>query len=288
MHKTMLKTTVQGLLNGEIDVAGYRLYVVKNDAEVLYVGQSVNVRNRIRGHIRDETLLGNAISLNHPHSQHWEVNLYTVEECTDLILRYFPSAPKTSSYSYGTKPRAWGDFAEDALIHDLAPRYNQAINIAQHPYSTPFTKREIHPELQALWETRRAAKEEAESRQQREREEKQAFLIKRVCTICGHHDRWTYTDGQPCGLLSSAVIRTSSHKEGRLVIPLVCHDCNDIINKLSELERKADRVQLVKKAIRKRTEHKPSRPSVKTLEYSQMVLNLTTSSFDDLAEEKSA
>ena len=94
----MLQTTIQDLLGGSVDATGYRVYVVKNESEVLYVGQSSNIRDRLRGHIAtrgelEGSLLGKAIFENTPQSQAWEVDLYTIEDCTDLIQHYSLTRP---------------------------------------------------------------------------------------------------------------------------------------------------------------------------------------------------
>ena len=245
----MLQTTIQDLLGGSVDATGYRVYVVKNESEVLYVGQSSNIRDRLRGHIAtrgelEGSLLGKAIFENTPQSQAWGVDLYTIEDCTDLIQHYFPYAPRTSNYVYATETRAMGDFAEDALIHHFAPLYNLTINIASHPLTTPFTeKRKTNPFLKQ----RIAVAEEGRRRAEQKWQEKQDALVKSRCTICGEYDTWQYSSGQPCGVISEATVLLG---EKHLCISLVCHDCNEIINLLETLEKKADRVRKVNDAIR--------------------------------------
>lgn len=236
----MLQTTIGKLYLA--DTSPYRLYVIKNgEGDVLYVGQSVNVKSRISGHRKRGTLLGAALLSNYPQSQEWELDLYTVDECMDRIKYYFPYAPRESLFSYVESKME--SFAEDALIHDLLPRYNITINFGSSWENRPFHKRKIHPETQAYLDARQEAKEKAEREAKQQFKERQEFLVNSTCTICGEHetDRWAYND-TPCGLCDAVSIHDG---EKYVTISLVCHKCRDIINHLDAIRKNAEIVRKI-------------------------------------------
>ena len=247
----MFQMLLGTLLDQIVDTTEYRLYVVREGDEALYVGQSSNIRARMLTHARGTTFFGQMIRKYQPQSYQWGVDLYTVDECLERIKKYFPYAPKASRWIYESKTRAMEDFAEDALIHDLAPRYNQSLNIGASIIISPFSTRKMHPDIQKYLQTQRQEHEEAERRQRQAYEERQAFLRQSVCSICGKHDQWVTSDGEPAGVIDSAVYIGLTREE-HIVIPLVCHDCNTIINTLDALARNTDRVRKVRAAIRKR------------------------------------
>ena len=136
------------------------------------------------------------------------------------------------------------NFAEDALILDLTPRYNLITNHSHWE----IRGRERHPEVQAWQETKGKEKEEAAARQKAQYEAKKALLINSVCTICGEHDQWVNSSTrEPCGVLECKNIQLPGG--GILDIPLVCHDCSNIINMMNDLIEKSDQVRKVEAAI---------------------------------------
>ncbi len=220
----MLQTTIRDLLDGAVDVTGYQLYVVKDGEAVLYVGQSIDAAKRLRGHISSRvhsygSLLGKAIYENKPRSEEWVVELYAVDECSDLIKEWFPRAFIASEEA--TR------YAEDALTHQFNPLYNRATNMGHGVTGSPFTQR------------KKREKEEAHRQWEIQLAEKREYLVNSVCDVCGEHDKWVdFDDMLPCGVL-----------ENHHGFKLLCNNCDRVITLMKELERQSDRVRKVEKAL---------------------------------------
>lgn len=221
----MLVTTIGKILNKGVDTTGCRLYLIKNgEKDVLYVGQTTNFTKRLRAHItkRHEPLegpLGKTIYSHMPDAEEWEVELYTVEECSDLIRKWFPSE---DLYKDGVR------YAEDSLIHQFNPAFNRTVNVG-FGIRSAFTER------------RWAERKQKELEYKLKAAEKREFLIKSVCDICGEHDTWTDSEGNLCGVLEEI--------HG---FNLLCNNCSQVIYLMERLKSESDRVCKIEEAYSKR------------------------------------
>jgi len=116
----MIKTTIGAILANEV-IAEYdkQIYLIRDSALNLYVGQAVKVCARIREHcgigskrFRSDHL-GDFIFNNRPASLGWQVDLLTLDECELTARRIFPNLSQFDS-----------DIIEQALIIDLGPCLN--------------------------------------------------------------------------------------------------------------------------------------------------------------------
>jgi integrase len=116
----MIKTTIGAILANEV-VAEYdkQIYLIRDGALPLYVGQAVKVCARIKEHcgigskrFRSDHL-GDFIFNNRPASLGWQVDLLTLDECELTARRNFPNLSQFDS-----------DIIEQALIIDLGPCLN--------------------------------------------------------------------------------------------------------------------------------------------------------------------
>jgi GIY-YIG catalytic domain len=223
----MIQTTIEELRKKSIDTSGHNLYLVKDhENTVLYIGQSKNVATRIQSHIasRDNvtgSLLGRAICEKRPKSDNWPVTLYTFDDCSALIKKYFPQI------NIGGKE--YRRCAEDALIHEYNPVYNR---IANNSYP-------LHRDAGSGFLERRAReREEERNRVEQEQVERRAYLVNSVCDICGEHDTWIDAHGEKVGVLED------SHG-----FKLICHECADLINIMRILKKNPERARKVEKAL---------------------------------------
>lgn len=128
----MIQTTIGDLLDGvELETRGHRIYLVRDNDVVFYVGKSdVGVLGRLSDHLGrgdwrpgSPSILGELILDNLPESRAWQVELFTVLDCEDAIQRYFPHTSfKGTWYLYAS------DDAEKALIWDHRPCLNTTYN----------------------------------------------------------------------------------------------------------------------------------------------------------------
>ncbi len=220
----MIQTTLRSLLKGRFDASGYQLYLVKDREVALYAGHSSNIVSRLRGHIGSRgapgaSLLGQSIAESKPHSNEWTVELYIIDECSELIAKWFPRAIIVTDEKV--------KYAEDAFIHEYNPLYNRNTNLGYTVDNSPFTAR------------LRREREEEHERIELEQAQKRARLVNSVCDICCEHDRWVNADDmQPCGVM-----------ENRQGFNLLCNSCDEVIRLLKGLERNPERVSKVKQAL---------------------------------------
>lgn len=84
----MIQTTIQGLIQGELDYAEVSgVYIIRDGKDVLYVGRSKDTVNRLIEHIEKWTSssIGNIIHINAPQSLSWQIELMKPEECRDIV-----------------------------------------------------------------------------------------------------------------------------------------------------------------------------------------------------------
>jgi hypothetical protein len=103
------------------------VYVVRDGETVLYVGKATaGIRERWlcsrSPHISVNgfgwhaySSIGWTITEHLPQSRCWQIDLYTAEECQEIIKRHFPYCDHRST-----------NYAELALIQELRPRLNVA------------------------------------------------------------------------------------------------------------------------------------------------------------------
>lgn len=233
----MIQTTIRDVLKKSIDMTDHRLYVVEDQSgKVLYVGQSIDCARRLRDHISTRTqkysygsLLGGAIYENKPSSDSWPMRLYTVGDCSDIIVKYFPSAWNAGLITENNSLK----YAEDALIHEYNPTCNRRVNdMSMLSIPSPF----LHQ--------KGVERKEREQQAEEEEAKKKAYLLSGVCDICGEHEKWVDNDGNPGGLM-----------ERRHGFTLLCCDCEQIIillNRLSD-QRNAERIRTVRRALRQKS-----------------------------------
>jgi excinuclease UvrABC nuclease subunit len=94
-------------------LSGYSgVYVIKDNARVLYVGQSRDIGRRLQQHRRAASSFGQAYRANPLAANLWRVTLLTVDECSKIT----------------GKPCRDLDDAEKAMIQELSPDYNATFN----------------------------------------------------------------------------------------------------------------------------------------------------------------
>lgn len=139
----MLTLTVRELIcagGSEIpEGEGYCLYLVRDGELVLYVGKSADVSGRLIRHVTGDGLtachvdperfhgyptsdLGRLIRDHARESFGWSVDLFTGEDCAELVKRHFPEAAGYDRYD-----------AERALIREHRPALNVTHNADPRP-----------------------------------------------------------------------------------------------------------------------------------------------------------
>lgn len=142
----MIKTTIGAILANEV-IPEYdkQIYLIRDGALPLYVGQAVNVCARIKEHcgIHSRSFrsdhLGDFIFNNRPASLGWQVDLLTLDECELTARRNFPNLSQFDS-----------DIIEQALIIDLGPclnSYHNQKNPNRKPIPDIYNKRIISEKI---------------------------------------------------------------------------------------------------------------------------------------------
>jgi hypothetical protein len=120
-------TTIKALLDGNDDISKLkdRIYVVRNDHEVLYVGkvQSCYLQKRFQMHVHScgpnaiPSQLGIEITGHEPTSHEWSVHVFTIDDC-NLLLKM--NGKQQLVFDVNTP--------ETALIKHYHPRLNVQSN----------------------------------------------------------------------------------------------------------------------------------------------------------------
>ena len=119
----MLKTTIGDILASKVNAGDdKRIYFIRDDNIPIYVGQSVDVCERIKMHCgfgssRTPDLLGEFIHINYPASSKWQVDLLSLDECELIARGYF-----TENTIFNI------DIIEQALILHFGPCLNMFHN----------------------------------------------------------------------------------------------------------------------------------------------------------------
>ena len=123
----MLTYTLAEFLETAPDEGYCTVYVARDGATVLYVGKATaGIRERWAGgrspHVivngfgwQGYSTIGSLIVEHLPESRDWQIDLYTAEECQEIVLRHFPYCNHVST-----------NYAELALIQELRPLFNVA------------------------------------------------------------------------------------------------------------------------------------------------------------------
>jgi len=120
------------------------LYLIKDGEIPIYAGRSYGPISRIRQHLgldgrfgpysKDD--LGNIYFDEKPASLDWEVTLYTIEDCMDMVMKRID--PRMHWYNEGAYLDPSGlegaiDLAEESLILENRPCLNRRLNIDPMP-----------------------------------------------------------------------------------------------------------------------------------------------------------
>lgn len=120
----MFTILVEDILDGEpshIDYEDCRIYIIRDDDLIFYIGQSKNVIRRLQEHMGlnigfgiKESNTGRFINANLSRSRKWQIDLLTLEDCKTYTV-FNISAGSVSQ-------------AEAELINLLYPCLNQQLN----------------------------------------------------------------------------------------------------------------------------------------------------------------
>jgi hypothetical protein len=95
----MISPTLERVLQQRVRLqrGPYRLYSVRDEDLVLYVGQALHSLQRLRAHLGQGRLaagqpsqLGELILACRPESLAWHLDLYTLEDCDPIVVGYTP------------------------------------------------------------------------------------------------------------------------------------------------------------------------------------------------------
>lgn len=88
----MLTVTVRDFLQGKLDhVEMQGIYLFRAGDDVLYVGCSVDLIERIYAHLKGVSSgIGDLVYNNMPASKDWLVDLMEVEECSPVVQQFYP------------------------------------------------------------------------------------------------------------------------------------------------------------------------------------------------------
>jgi hypothetical protein len=139
----VITITVGDVLNGKArkGLADHYIYVLRDGATVLYVGQTKRgIPNRILEHCGEGSIpnlsdLGRLILENMPESHHWQVEMLTLEDCGQ------PSTGPLNVLLNG---------AEQETIRRYRPCLNTANNSESTPLPPRYQRIEDHHHWQAM------------------------------------------------------------------------------------------------------------------------------------------
>ena len=98
--------------------------------EVLYVGQSASVYDRLEAHLgldwrADRSYLGRYVFEHLPHSRRWAVSLYSLRELEKIVVPWFRKQGADWYTSAIYRARVDRTFVENALIDIYKPMLNR-------------------------------------------------------------------------------------------------------------------------------------------------------------------
>lgn len=107
---------------------GHLIYVVRDEALVLYVGQTErNVVVRFAEHLNHLSRLGQLIKMNYPACLNWSVDLYTLADCRPYVAQQALWVVQ-DGLPYDV------DMAEIGMIQKMQP----VVNFDHNPHPTPL------------------------------------------------------------------------------------------------------------------------------------------------------
>ena len=129
----MITVTVGAILSKSVtDTLGHLIYVVREYALVLYVGQSRrDVLTRFGEHLQKPSRLGQLIQLNTPISHGWAVDFYALADCAAFVRQ-------KSLFTLQEWQHFDMDMAEQAMIQGMHPVLNLDFNEKPTPLPTRY------------------------------------------------------------------------------------------------------------------------------------------------------
>lgn len=132
----MISPTLDRVLRQRVRLHGvpYRLYSVRDEDLVLYVGQALHPLQRLRAHLgqgrlagAQPTRLGQLILACRQESLSWRLDLYTLEDCDPLVARFLPIVHPwyAQQLASATWLKQLMNLAEQALLLCFRPPLNE-------------------------------------------------------------------------------------------------------------------------------------------------------------------
>jgi hypothetical protein len=93
----MMIISILDALQKPFDTADHLLYLYKDEEVIFYVGQSINPLARLRQHLGYDRpylpdQIGSVIRENFPASFQWQIELYTLEDCLEIVHTASPAS----------------------------------------------------------------------------------------------------------------------------------------------------------------------------------------------------
>lgn len=135
----MLTITIQDVVNDTLPESGwgkFRIYVLRDDQYVLYVGMTEqNIIDRLEAHLgfshHAPSHVGRLVEDNEPFSYAWSIDLLSLDECASIVKQQFPTSKHIDVR-----------FAEQALILYHSPPLNKESNPHPHPLPRKYLLRQ--------------------------------------------------------------------------------------------------------------------------------------------------
>jgi predicted GIY-YIG superfamily endonuclease len=110
------------------DLRGHVVYAVKNAAgELLYVGKTKDIHNRLYCHRHSSTPLGRELRIAREAVWDWTVTIYQLADCAEAVRKHRPWEAEFYERSIAEN---WAldsclKYAEQAMIQELQPELNR-------------------------------------------------------------------------------------------------------------------------------------------------------------------
>lgn len=138
----MITTTIKEALEGSLDsISGkHKIYIIRDQEWILYVGKSVNIARRLVQHISPKGRIGadeigDLVWENRPQSLNWQVDALTLEDCLSIVVQRYPR------YNVDDLPDE--DTTEVELIAHYHPCINSISNVAPGPWPKHIKRYEL-------------------------------------------------------------------------------------------------------------------------------------------------
>lgn len=145
----MLRTNMEAVLDRSVPRTdeSFYIYLVRDGETVFYIGQSWDVYTRLEQHLgmdwrNDASHLGKCVIDNHPQSEAWEIEFYSLRDCEAMVMD-FMKAQGDTTYTverYYAHTQSAIDTAEEAMIKFHRP----CLNVAANPHPTLLPERYNH------------------------------------------------------------------------------------------------------------------------------------------------